>query len=111
MAALALAQSLMNELAEARDWQLTQVSGSAVSRLAAFLLKLAHEYGRPISEGILIGLPLSQRELGAATGTSREVVARVLRTYRVQGLVATRRRQIVVLRPEALSRLAVLPTS
>ena len=62
---------------------------SSSSRLASLLLRLAAEHGVPSGDGIVIKLPLTQRELATAAATSREVVARTLRTLRSRDVVRT----------------------
>jgi CRP/FNR family cyclic AMP-dependent transcriptional regulator len=53
-----------------------------------------------------LALDLSQDELGQIVGVSRESVARVLREFRDQGLVLTRRRALTVLRLQELEQVA-----
>jgi hypothetical protein len=47
-------------------------------------------------------VPVSQRELADAVGTVREVVVRVLRELRCDGVLRTERDQIVILDPTRL---------
>jgi CRP/FNR family transcriptional regulator len=49
-----------------------------------------------------IVVPVSQRELADAVGTVREVVVRVLRELRRDGVVRTERDHIVILDPARL---------
>ena len=56
-------------------------------------------------EGTAVGGHLSQQEMAAMTGTTREVVARSLRTLEQQGALRVERGRIVILRPEVLERL------
>lgn len=53
-----------------------------------------------------IAIPLSQEELAAWTGASREAAAKALHALRELGWVQTRRREIRVLDRDALRRLA-----
>ena len=53
-----------------------------------------------------IALPLSQEELAAWTGASREAVSKALQLFRSLHIVETGRRHITVLDPEALRRRA-----
>jgi CRP/FNR family transcriptional regulator, cyclic AMP receptor protein len=53
-----------------------------------------------------ITLPLSQQELAAWTGSSREAAAKALRTRRDHGWIETRRREIVITNLAALRRRA-----
>jgi CRP/FNR family transcriptional regulator len=76
--------------------------GSVRQRIARHLLDLAAEQQRDTR----LVARLSQQELADATGTVREVAARVLRQMRDQGLVETTRHGIEVLDPSALQREA-----
>lgn len=78
-------------------------------RIAAILTELADRYGRSSSEGVVIALRVSQRDLAGLVSASREAVARALRTLREHQVVSTGRQRIVIHRPEELRRLAELP--
>lgn len=52
--------------------------------------------------GIVIDIPLSQRELAGSVGASREAVARALRILRERHVVTTKRQRIVIVRPQVL---------
>jgi len=67
-------------------------------RVARHLLDLASEH----QHGPALMAPVSQQELADAVGTVREVVVRILRDLRAEGVVETRRAGIVVLAPERL---------
>jgi CRP/FNR family cyclic AMP-dependent transcriptional regulator len=73
--------------------------GSVRQRLARHLLDLAAEQHR----ANLRLAPVSQQELADAVGSVREVVTRVLRDMRDEGLVDTTRQGIVLLDPAGLS--------
>jgi CRP/FNR family transcriptional regulator, cyclic AMP receptor protein len=75
------------------------------ARIAGRLLELAEEAGEPHGTGVRITLALSQDELGAWTGASREAVARSLHLLRELGWIETRRREITVLNSEGLRGL------
>ena len=66
-------------------------------RLARCLLELCDEYGLPDVDGsIHIDLPLSQDDLAAFVGASRDAVAKTLAGWRRLGLVTTARRRFAV---------------
>jgi CRP/FNR family cyclic AMP-dependent transcriptional regulator len=73
--------------------------GSIRQRVARHLLDLAAEQPR----ARLLLAPVSQQELADAVGSVREVVTRVLRAMRDEGLVETTRQGIVLLDPAGLS--------
>ncbi len=57
-------------------------------RLAAKLLELADRYGQPCPAGIQIKLKLTQIDLAAAVAASREMVNKVLGSFRERNLIA-----------------------
>ncbi|MFF5311169.1 Crp/Fnr family transcriptional regulator [Streptomyces massasporeus] len=75
-------------------------------RLAVLLLELVRTHGSRTAEGIELTIGLSQQEFAGSVGSSREAVARLLKELRDRQVVATRRRRIVVLRPDVLHRIA-----
>lgn len=103
-AAAAVAGAVVGRLHEADRRRVTYQGSGTRSRLAALLVELADQYGvvRPEGNGRVVDLPLSQNDLAAAIGASRESVARAFAAFRGAGLVQTARRQITVLDPEAL---------
>jgi CRP-like cAMP-binding protein len=78
-----------------------------VSRsLAGFLVELVDRYGTSNGSLIDIGIGLTQEELASLMSTSRDSAVRGLSTLRTRGLIATRRRQIVVTDLDGLRRYA-----
>jgi CRP/FNR family cyclic AMP-dependent transcriptional regulator len=74
-------------------------------RLAVLLLERVRTPGSRTDEGIELTIGLSQHEFAGSVGSSREAVARMLKELRARKVVATRRRRIVVLRPDVLRRI------
>lgn len=72
------------------------------SRLALRLLELSRRYGQSTGDGTDLALPLTQDELAGWVGSSREAIAKALRTFRDEGWIETRRRQITILDENAL---------
>lgn len=77
-----------------------------VGRLARRLVELSERFGEPCDGGIEVTLALSQEELAAWTASSREAVAKAMRTLRELGWVETQRRRVVIRDPDALRRYA-----
>jgi CRP/FNR family cyclic AMP-dependent transcriptional regulator len=105
-----VAQALLGELSERVLSFVWELSGSAFAtvrqRVARHLLDLASErLPEPASghrSGSELVVRVSQRELAEAVGTAREVVVRVLRELRQDGVVRTGRDRIVVADPARL---------
>ncbi len=62
------------------------------TRIEERLLDLAGRFGRPVPGGLLVALPLTQEDLAALTGTSRETANRALRALEREGRVSMKGR-------------------
>jgi len=89
-----LAEELNRRLYETLQQTAINAFGSVRQRVAMHLLDLASAQQR--SHGNLAA-HVSQQELADAVGSVREVVARVLRDFRVAGIVATAADRVVIL--------------
>jgi CRP/FNR family transcriptional regulator len=100
---LGIAGALLTETSQRVMGFLGEFSGQAFAnvrqRIARHLLDLASDERRSPD---LVAL-VSQQELADAVGTAREVVVRVLRELREEGIVQTGREGIVIRAPEELS--------
>lgn len=101
-----VAGALLTETSERVMSFVAELSGHAFAsvrqRVARHLLDLASDDRRPDE----LVAPISQQELADAVGTVREVVVRILRELREEGVVRTGRGGIVIRDPEALSGVA-----
>jgi CRP/FNR family transcriptional regulator, cyclic AMP receptor protein len=95
----ALAEELNRRLYETLRQTAVNAFGSVRQRVASHLLDLASAQQRPHTQLVA---RVTQQELSEAVGSSREVVARVLRDLRIEGLVATGSESIRVLEPAEL---------
>jgi CRP/FNR family transcriptional regulator, cyclic AMP receptor protein len=100
--ALAMLGYLAGHLREADRRRLEFGALSVTERVARRLLALADAYGAPDGGRVVIGVPLSQRELAGSVGASREAVARVLKILRERHIVLTQRQRIVLVQPQVL---------
>lgn len=92
-------------LAEADRQLVDFATRDVTARIAGRLIELADTSGEPADGAVRITLPLSQDELGAWAGASREAVARSLHLLRELGWIETRRREIRVLNADGLRSL------
>ncbi len=104
---LLVARALIDELSERVVQFVAEIPGNIFStvrqRVARHLLDLAseqHQGGRLVAR-------ISQQALADATGSVREVVVRVLRDLREEGVIETGRGGIEVLLPDRLDHRAV----
>ncbi|MCC7415570.1 MAG: Crp/Fnr family transcriptional regulator [Acidobacteria bacterium] len=80
-------------------------------RVARTLLRLVHDTGRRVENGIEIPFPISRQDIAEMTGTTLYTVSRLLSGWESQGIVQSGRQRIVLTRPHALVAIAEdLPT-
>jgi CRP-like cAMP-binding protein len=72
------------------------------ARLARILLQLGDEFGEPNGSGVAIRFPLTQSDLATFIGATRQTVSTTLSRMRREGLIARRRDQLCLLRPDEL---------
>lgn len=85
--------------------QLEYGTSDALARLCCRLMELAEQYGRTGAGGCIeLESPVSQADLAAWTGLSREAVVKALRNLRDLGWIANHGRHITINRPEELRR-------
>ena len=98
----ALRRVVTDRLREADAERADYGAYDVLGRVARRLLELADRFGEPTRRGRHITLPISQDELAAWTGASREAVSKALQSLRDLGWVETQRRSFVILDEEAL---------
>ena len=100
--ALVILRMVAGRLRYADAQQADFATHDVVGRVAHRLVELCERFGEPGADRIEIELPLSQEELAAWTGASREAVSKALQLLRSLRIVETRRRRVAVLDLEAL---------
>jgi CRP/FNR family transcriptional regulator, cyclic AMP receptor protein len=105
-AATFMLRLLSARLRDADDKRVGFAAQDTLGRVAARLVELGERYGAEHGfgekAGLRIDLPITQEDLAAWTGTSREGVSRALATLRSLHWVETARRSIVILDLDAL---------
>ena len=104
--ALVILRMVAGRLRYADAQQADFATHDVVGRVAHRLVELCERFGTPADGRIEIELPLSQEELAAWTGASREAVSKALQLLRSLRIVETGRRHVTVLDPDALQRRA-----
>jgi CRP-like cAMP-binding protein len=79
---------------------------SVERRLAAFLLAAAARWGVPEPRGVRVAASLTHAELASLLGSTRETVTLTLGNLRRAGAIALDRRQVIILRRDALEEAA-----
>ncbi len=88
--------------------QIEKLAWSPVpARLAEALLRLARRAGVSDPAGTRVDLRITHQELANLIGSTRETTTATLNDFRRRGLIEFVRRQIVLLRPDVLSTLAL----
>ncbi len=104
-AMLALVATLagkIRQMSAMAEHSLLQMAGKAASGL----LLLAAQHGRAVSDGILVDLKLSQKDLGNFVGLSRENTSRELGRLKEEELIRIDGAHIIILDIEALKEYA-----
>jgi CRP/FNR family cyclic AMP-dependent transcriptional regulator len=104
--ALVLLRTVTGRLRTADRQRVDYAVHDVVGRLALRLVELCDRFGAEEERGVRIGLALTQDELAAWAGASREAVAKAMHLLRNLGWIETDRRRVVVLDLPALRRYA-----
>lgn len=104
--ALAVIQAMSVRLRWVSQLVVTLETQSAVTRICAVLMGLSERFGRPCEEGVLVDLALTNEDLAAITGVTRQFTNTTLQDLRAGGLIATRNRHLIIVRPEEIETLA-----
>lgn len=105
-----LARAIVGALAERIDRleadHAASVGGRVGDRLLAVLRRLAVDHGRPVGDGELVELGLTQDALASLVGATRESVNRALRDLTRERALRRTRRGYVLLSPGGTARHA-----
>jgi CRP/FNR family transcriptional regulator, cyclic AMP receptor protein len=102
--ALVVLRTLSHRLRESDFNRVGLSVQDTVARVAARITELAERFGDQTADGVEINLPISQEEVAAWTGCSRDSVVKALQTMRGLGWIETGRRRITVRELEELRR-------
>ncbi|AHH96341.1 Crp/Fnr family transcriptional regulator [Kutzneria viridogrisea] len=94
--AWSLLQVVVRRLRDTDQQRAEYSGGTSTQRVVALLLDLAERWGQQVADGVRIDTPATQQKLAETASTSRESMARVLRSLRAKGLITTGRRWIVI---------------
>ncbi len=75
------------------------------TRIANILYALCEKFGEENSEGMLLQLPFSRRDLADMAGTTTESASRVMSSLQRQGIIKTGRQWVSILDMESLKNL------
>lgn len=107
--AVGLSRVAVHALRASEMDQVVLATGDAMARVTHRLLELVAGWGTPGERGVDVDLPMTQAQLGAWAGVSRETTVKSLQWLRAEGLIHTSRRHIEILDLPALEALAGHP--
>ena len=102
---VSLLRTLSGQLRQALKRVALRSSADTTTRLAHRLADLADRFGEHNDDDVDVDLSITQDELAAWIGATRESTARSLRNLRESGLVTTGRKRVTVADVEALRRV------
>lgn len=86
---------------------LTEMATQAVEkRVACAVLRMMNQSGRRTDQGVEIGFPVTRQNISDMTGTTLHTVSRLLSAWEKDGVVASKRKRIVVTDPHELVLLS-----
>jgi len=104
---IALVRALSIRLSWVTQLALGLETGSATERICTVLLALSERFGLPRKDGVLIDLNLTNEQLAAIAGVTRQFMNSTLRLLRERGILAGQsRRELVLTDLAALEHLA-----
>ena len=102
--AIEMLQALSQRLRQSDEFIADAAFLDVPGRLAKKLLELADKYPRSVPQGTAIGMRITQRDLAAMIGATRESVNKHLQSFRGQGLIQIDGRRVIIKDRERLAR-------
>ena len=104
--AAAVIRALSLRLRWVAQLAVTLETQSAPERICGLLLALSERFGVPSDDGVIIDLKLTNDDLAAIAGVSRQFANATLQDLRKRGLIASGPHSLVITGREGLERLA-----
>jgi CRP/FNR family cyclic AMP-dependent transcriptional regulator len=104
--ALAIIRALSIRLRWVAQLAVTLETQSASERICTVLLALSERFGAKSEDGIVIDLKITNEELAAIAGVTRQFTNATLQELRERGLLITRKRNLILADVAAVERLA-----
>ncbi len=97
---------ILERIDDLQDRYLEVCTEHVDQRIARTLLRFMQRAGSKMQSGIQIDMPLSRQNIADYSGTSLYTVSRTLSDWEKKGWIESRREQIIVTDPHALSQFA-----
>lgn len=91
-----LMQSLQNRISHQETTLEAAFFASSQTRVLRFLIRYIEQHGRSVGFESVVDRPLTQGEIAATVGTSRQTVAKLMSELRQQGLIRYNRRYLII---------------
>lgn len=75
-------------------------------RVACALLRMAHQSGEKVDDGIRISFPVTRQNIADMTGSTLHTISRLLSAWDKSGILQSARREIIIRQPASLMQLA-----
>jgi CRP-like cAMP-binding protein len=105
-AATALLRIIVAKVRAGTQRQLEFATAGALSRVCRAFVDFGERYGKEVPSGIRFVLPMTQQDLAAFVGVSREAVVKALATLRTLGWITTSGREVTLTDLTALEACA-----
>ncbi len=95
-------RTIGNRMGEINNRVVEMSTKHVEQRIARALLHLVNQSGRKVTNGIEIGFPITRQDVSEMTGTTLHTVSRLLSAWEKDGLVASKRKKIIVCDPHRM---------
>jgi len=92
----AIMSALCNRLRKTDDFLTDLCYTNFPKRLAKTLIELSERFGKKVEEKIILDLEITQSDLGAMLGVTRETVNRELMKLKLQGILTKEKKKIII---------------
>ena len=92
----AIMSALCNRLRKTDDFLTDLCYTSVPKRLVKTLIELSERFGKKFDEKIILDLEITQSDLGAMLGVTRETVNRELMKLKLQGILTKHKKKIII---------------
>ena len=99
-------RTIGQRMKEMHDQMVEMATQQVEQRVANALLRLINQMGRPTEAGIAVAFPITRQAPSDMTGTTLHTVSRLMSAWEKRGIVASRRKHIMVRQPHQLVMLA-----
>lgn len=86
------------------------VFGNAYQKIASIILICAERFGRPTTDGVVVGVPLTHKDIASLVGITRETASLEIKKLEKKGLISYKGRLLVVNDAASLAKDSLFAT-